>query len=140
MMSKLLAILKLPAAFIAIVTSIIVTYNYVEGFREDIMSDNKAVREDISMQIQSINTQLQNMDTRVSEWMDTHEQEQKSFVNSYAKYLSRTPGVTKEFFLEYMEGLEFDLKKKLRNKHIEDSATRRNYIDTVKLKIGVKPQ
>lgn len=95
-----------------IIGSIIVIYNYAESFRSDIKADNKSVKKELVMKIDSVCTHINNMETTMSVWMERHEAEQQNFVNSYAKYLSRDQAVTKEFFLEYMDGLEFDLKKK----------------------------
>jgi hypothetical protein len=114
---KVLGNIKMYSSYYFAVASVIGAVWGAFAIYDNWRDENKILQDNVNTIIQTQKQQaktdsiLVEQQTEMKEQLNDIQSTTESLENSYVRYISRDASLTKEDFLEYMEGLSFDLKK-----------------------------
>lgn len=114
---KLLGNIKLYSSYYFAVVSVLGVVWGAYALYDNWRDENKILQENVNTIIQTQKQQartdsiLVKQQEVMNEKLNDIQATTESLENSYVRYISRDKSLTKEDFLDYMEGLSFDVKK-----------------------------
>lgn len=143
---KLLSNIKLYSSYYFAIISVLGVIWGAFALYDNWRDDNKVLQKNVDIIIKSqiqaaktdslLLTHQRNIERQLTEIQGTT----KSLENSYVKYLSKDKTLTKEDFLQYMEGLSFDIKKNSLSNHTNSELKIPFLIETQPKLMAIKPE